>query len=67
MERVPATLKLAVNVTPDGLLMVRLFRFVTLEGIETPVDDPPNMRLEDEDVVRFDGVPAIVGPFRVRV
>jgi len=67
MVRVPATSKLAVKVTPDGLLMVRLLRFATLDGVETPVDDPPNTRLEDEDVVRFDGVPAIVGPFSVRV
>jgi hypothetical protein len=58
---------LPVKVTPDGLFTVRLFRFATLDGIKTPADVPPNTRLEDAVVVRFDGVPAIVGPFNVRV
>jgi hypothetical protein len=65
--RVPATVTSPVRVSPDELLTVRLFRFVTLEGTWTPADDPPKTRLEDDDVVRFDGFPAIVGPFRVRV
>jgi hypothetical protein len=54
-------------VTPDGLLIVRLFRFKALDGIKTPDEVPPNTRLDDADVARFDGVPAIVGPFNVRV
>ncbi len=65
--RVPETVTFPVNVTPDELLTVRLFRFATLEGIWTPAEDPPKTRLEDDDVVRFVGVPAIVGPFSVRV
>jgi hypothetical protein len=58
---------LPVKVTPDGLFTVRLFRFTTLDGIKTPADVPPNTRLDEDDVVRFEGVPAMVGPFNVRI
>jgi hypothetical protein len=67
MVRILLTVKPAVNETPFELFIVRLFRFVTLEGIETPAELPPSIRLEAADVIRFDGVPAIVGPFKVRV
>jgi hypothetical protein len=46
---------------------VRLFRFATLEGTETPADVPPNTRLDDAVVVKFVDVPAIAGPFNVSV
>jgi hypothetical protein len=39
----------------------------TLEGIKTPAVVPPNTRLDAPVVIRFAGVPAIVGPFNVRV
>jgi hypothetical protein len=65
--RVPAIVTFPVNVIPDKLLIVRLFRFATLEGTWIPADVPPNTRLDDDVVVRFAGVPAIVGPFSVSV
>jgi len=39
----------------------------TLLGTLTPAELPPKLRLEEEVVVSFVGVPAIVGPFRVKV
>ena len=45
----------------------RLFNAATLDGIKTPDDVPPNTRLDDDVVERLEGVPAIVGPFKVRV
>jgi hypothetical protein len=65
--RIPPTETLPANEIPDELLIVRLLRFMALEGIETPAELPPNTRFEDDDVVRFEGVPAIAGPFKVRV
>jgi hypothetical protein len=32
-----------------------------------PELDPPNIRLDEDVVERFEGVPAIAGPFNVRV
>jgi hypothetical protein len=52
-------------VTPLALFIERLFRLITLPGIETPADDPPKERLEEELVVKLLGVPAIVGPLSV--
>jgi hypothetical protein len=49
------------------LVIERPFKAVTLVGIRTPAELPPNMRLDEDDVARFAGVPAIVGPFRVSV
>jgi hypothetical protein len=49
------------------LVIERSFKAVTLVGIKTPAEVPPKRRLEDDDVVRFAGVPAIVGPFNVSV
>ena len=40
---------------------------MTLVGIKTPADVPPKTRLDDDVVERFEGVPAMVGPFKVRV
>ena len=65
--RILPTVILPVNVTPDTLFTVRLLRFATLDGIKTPALVPPNTRLDDADVVKFDGVPAIVGPLNVRI
>ena len=55
------------NVIPLVLLIVRLLRFVTLPGIVTPEDDPPNDKLEVAAVIRLLGVPAMAGPFNARV
>jgi len=49
------------------LVIERPFKAVILVGIKTPAEAPPNTRLDEDDVVRFAGVPAIVGPFKVRV
>lgn len=54
-------------VTPLELFIVRFLRFVTPEGINTPDDDPPKQRSDDEVVVRFVDVPAIAGPLSVRL
>jgi len=45
----------------------RPFKAVTFAGIKTLADEPPKTRLDDAVVDRFEGVPAIVGPFKVRV
>jgi len=50
-------------VTPFVLFMVRLVRFVTFEGIETPAEEPPKDKLDAATVTKFKGVPAMVGPF----
>ena len=65
--KVPLVVGELCNVTTLVLVTERPFKAVTLDGINTPAEVPANTRLEDEDVVRFDGVPAIVGPFSVRV
>jgi hypothetical protein len=44
-----------------------LVRFVTLLGIETPAEDPPKDKLDEAIVDKLVGVPAIEGPFSVRV
>jgi hypothetical protein len=54
-------------VTPLELLIVRSLRFDTLEGMLIPEEDPPKIRLEEEVVIRFAGVPVIAGPLRVSV
>jgi len=46
---------------------VRLLRANTLPGIFIPAVLPPNDRLEDEVVERFDAVPAMAGPFKDNV
>jgi hypothetical protein len=43
------------------------FNKTTLDGIKTPAVVPPNTRLDTAVVTRFVGVPAIVGPFNVRI
>jgi len=64
---VPLTARLLCNVTILVLVIERLFKTVTLVGIKTPDVVPPNARVEDAVVIKFAGVPAIVGPFKVRV
>ena len=64
---VPLKVAAPFSVAPFALLIVRLFRANTLLGIFTPKEEPPTTRFEDEDVVRFVGVPAIEGPLRVSV
>jgi hypothetical protein len=54
-------------VTPFALLIVRLFRLVTLPGILTPAEDPPKDKLDVATVIKLLGVPAIAGPFNVSV
>ena len=53
--------------TPFGLLTVKLFRMVTLEGRVIPVAVPPKTIVDEAVVERLFGVPAIAGPLRVRV
>src|SRR5688572_10559852 len=64
---VPLTVGLLFRVTPLALLIVRLFKAVTLLGILTPTALPPKTRLEAAVVARLAGVPAIAGPLSVRV
>jgi hypothetical protein len=54
-------------VTPFALFIVRLLRFVTLPGIITPAEDPPKDKLDVATATKLPGVPAMVGPFNVRV
>jgi hypothetical protein len=67
MVRILPTEMFPVNVIPFVLFIVRLLRFAALDGTETPVLDPPNTRFDDDDVDKFEGVPAMVGPFNVSV
>src|SRR6266568_1385259 len=64
---VPLIVRLLFKVTPLALLIVRLFRAVTLLGMFTPVELPPKERLDDEVVCKLAGVPAIAGPFSANV
>jgi hypothetical protein len=54
-------------VTPFELFIAREVKFVTLAGINTPEDVPPNIRLDVATVAKLPGVPAIAGPFSVSV
>ena len=65
--RVPLIVGLLFNVTPLLLLIVRLFNPDTLLGMTTEDELPPKTRLDDEEVDRLAGVPAIVGPLSVSV
>jgi hypothetical protein len=62
-----ASVRLLFNETPFALFIVRLFRFVMLDGMFTLLDDPPKTSDDEAEVVRFAGVPAIGGPLRERV
>jgi len=64
---VPAKVVDPFIVTPFVLLIVRLLSWATVEGIAIPAELPPKTRFVKEVVERFAGVPAIAGPFRVRV
>ena len=67
----PAAVLLSVSdapaVTPFVLLIVSVLKFVTLDGITSEVALPPNIRFDDVVVDISEGVPAILGPFRVSV
>ena len=60
---------LLLRLTPLALalLIVKLFNAVTLFGRATPVAVPPKTKLEADVAVKFAGVPAMAGPFSVRV
>ena len=64
---VPETVALEFKATPLELLIVKLLRAVTLEGIATELELPPKTKLELDVVDRLAAVPAIAGPFNVRV
>ncbi|HEY5138433.1 MAG TPA: hypothetical protein VIJ25_03825, partial [Methylococcales bacterium] len=49
------------------LVIERPVKATTFDGIKTPAVVPPNTRLDPGTVIKFKGVPAIVGPFNVRV
>src|SRR5712692_3368055 len=59
---VPLTVGLLLSVMP-----LQLLSCVTLLGTLTPLELPPNDRLDDEVVERLVGVPAIVGPFSAKL
>jgi hypothetical protein len=67
MVNAPFTVRPALRVNPLELFSVRLFNAATLLGRLTPLEEPPNARLEDEVVDKLAGVPAIVEPLSVRV
>jgi hypothetical protein len=56
-----------VRETPFVLFMVRLFNWATLEGMVIPGDDPPKTSVDAAVVARLLCVPAIAGPFKIRV
>jgi hypothetical protein len=64
---VPLTVSELCKVTILALVIERPFKATTLVGIKTPAVDPPNVMLEAAVVTKLAGVPAIVGPFNVRV
>ena len=65
--KVPLTAGELCKVTMLELVTERPLRAVTLVGIRTPADVPPKTRLDVAAVTKFEGVPAIVGPFNVSV
>jgi hypothetical protein len=65
--KVPFNVSELFAVTPFALFIVRLFKEVTLEGIDIPAELPPKTRLDVEVVDKLVGVPAIAGPLIVRV
>jgi len=64
---VPLTVGELCKVTILVFVIERLFNADTPDGIKTPAVVPPNTRLDDEVVLKFVGVPAMVGPFNVSV
>ena len=65
--KVPLMMVVPFKLTPLVLLMVRLFNALTLEGIKTLAEEPPNTKLEEAVVDRFVAVLAIAGPFKVSI
>ncbi len=59
--------RLLFNVTPLALLIVKVLSAVTLLGMFIPVELPPKDKLEVEVVDKLAPVPAMAGPFSVKV
>ena len=64
---IPLTVSELCKVTILVLVIESPLKATTLVGIKTPAVVPPKTRLDAAVVIKFAGVPAIVGPFRVRV
>ena len=64
---VPLTVSELCKVTILVLVIERPFKATTLVGIKTPAVVPPKTRLEAAVVIKFAGVPAMVGPFNESV
>jgi hypothetical protein len=62
-----ARVMLLFMATPFALFIARFARSVTFAGIKTPDEVPPKTMEEETVAERFTGVPAIAGPFNVRV
>ena len=64
---VPLTVRLLFSVTPLALLIVSAASAVTVLGMFTPDDAPPNTSVDDEVVVSVPEVTTVDGPLRVSV
>ena len=64
---VPEMVRFEFKLTPFVLLTVKLLRAVTPLGINTPLEEPPKTRLEEDVVDRLATIPAIAGPSSSRV
>jgi hypothetical protein len=64
---VPLIVSVLCKVTIFVFHIERPNKEVTLVGIKTPGVVPPNTRLDTAVVIKFEGVPAMVGPFNVSV
>ena len=64
---IPLTVSELCKVTKFVFVIERPFKATTLAGIRTPAVVPPKTRLDDAVVIKFAGVPAIVGPFKVSI
>jgi hypothetical protein len=65
--KVPVIVGELCKVTKLVLVIERPFNATTVAGINTPAEVPPKTRLDAAVTTRFEGVPAMVGPFSVRV
>ncbi len=64
---VPLTVSVLCSVTMLVLVIERPPIAAIVVGIKTPDDVPPKTRLDAAVVIKFAGIPAIVGPFNVSV
>ena len=64
---IPLTVSALCKVTTLVLVVERPPMAITLVGIKTPDDVPPKTRLDAAVVIKFAGVPAMVGPFSVSI